>query len=1034
MLQALVDWSLRQRVVILALALVLLLVGFHACRTARLDVFPEFSPPQVVIQTEAPGLSPLDVEQLVTTPLEQSIRGLPRLSTVRSQSLQGLSVITVLFEDGADIYRARQQVAERLTELSGQLPRGVKTPRLAPLTASTGRLLTLGFTSERLSPLELRDRVQWQLRPRLLGIPGVAQITIYGGAVRQFQIEVDPEALAARRLSLNEVVQAAREATGIRGAGFQEDANQRLTVRSEGQIHSVHELGQTVLTTASGTPVLLKDVAHLLEGAEPRFGDASINGVPGVTLVIFKQLDGDTLSITRALEAEMTRLAPELEREGIHYHPALFRQASFIEQAVGNVTSSLLLGALLVAAVLFVFLFNLRTACISLTAIPLSLLGAVVVLWLCGLSLNTLTLGGLAIAVGEVVDDAIIDVENIFRRLRENARREQPLPTLTVILQASLEVRSAVVHATFIVALVFLPIFFLSGLQGRLFAPLGYAYVLAVLVSLLTALTVTPALSLLLLPRAEGSLEPPWVPWMQRNYEHFLRWLDRAFAPLSVATLLLLGGAVVALLQCGGSFLPELRENHFVIHMRGLPGTSLVQSMRTGGQLSQQVRRIPGVQGICQQAGRAELGEDTWGVEYSELELDLHHLDATETEALERKLKASLSEVPGFSFEILPFLSERIKETLSGQTADLAITISGDDLDALDETAQEVAQLLSGVRGQANLRIEAQKGSPELVIRLRPSDAARYGLRNIAILETIQAAGQGVEAAQVHDRNRIVDVMVRLDPAVQRNPSALGDLWLDTPGSNGKPGRVQLKDVADLYLAEGRFLIAHEGGLRRQVVTCNVAGRDVTSFVAEVQQRLDQLSLRPGVHLTLSGEHEARATAQRELLQLSALSGAGITLLLWLAVGTVRRLLLVLINLPFALVGGVAAVYMNGGLLDVGALIGFVTLFGITVRNGLMMISHWQHLHEQDRMPWGAELVYRGARERLAPVLMTALVTGLGLLPIALGSGEAGREIEGPMALVILGGLLTSTALNLVLLPLLYLRHGEPPGNTHLRS
>jgi Cu/Ag efflux pump CusA len=534
MLQAVVSWSLHNRVVVVVLALLLLGAGFYSARNARLDVFPEFAPPQVVIQTEAPGLSPAEVEQLVTQPIEYAVNGIPRLDVLRSRSIQGLSVVTVIFQDGADVYRARQQVGERLAELAGQFPAGVRAPRMAPLTSATGRLLTVGFTGRPLGPADhlaalpgpapglgrlpwaglflagqkyapepglmaVRDAAQWAVRPRLLAVRGVAQVTIFGGEVRQFQVQVDPAALAAHGLTVSDVLDATRQASGVRGAGFLENDRQRSVLRVEGQVRSAAELGRTAVTAAAGTPVLLRDVARVVEGPEPKFGDAAINGGPGVVLIVYKQFDADTLEVTRRVEAELARLEPGLKAQGITYHRALFRQSTFIEHSVGNVTHSLLVGAALVCVVLFVFLFNLRIAFISLTAIPLSLLGAVLVLWGFGVSLNTLTLGGLAIAVGEVVDDAIIDVENIHRRLRENALLPQPRPALAVVLSASLEVRTAVVYATFIVALVFVPVFFLSGLQGRLFSPLGYAYVLAVLASLATAVTVTPALAMILL-------------------------------------------------------------------------------------------------------------------------------------------------------------------------------------------------------------------------------------------------------------------------------------------------------------------------------------------------------------------------------------------------------------------------------------------------------------------------------------------------------------------------------------------------------
>lgn len=1034
MLQAVVAWSLGNRVVVVALAVLLLVLGAYAAGHARRDVFPEFAPPEVVIQTEAPGLSPLEVEQLVTTPVEAAVNGVPRLAVLRSRSIQGLSVVTAIFQDGADVLRARQQVSERLAELGGQLPEEVRPPRLAPLTSATGRLLTVGFTSDRLSPQDVRDQAQWVVRPHLLGVAGVASVAVYGGEVRELQVRVRPDALAARGLTLADVTEAARQASAVRGAGFFENDRQRLTLRAEGQVRSAAALGEALLAPTGGTPVRLRDVADVVDGAAPKFGDAAVNGVPGVVLVVSRQLEADTPKTTRRVEDELERLRPLLERQGIGYHPALFRQASFIEHAVGNVTHSLLVGAVLVGVVLFVFLFNLRTAFISLTAIPLSLLAAVAVLWGLGASLNTLTLGGLAIAVGEVVDDAIIDVENIFRRLRDNARRGHPRSAVEVVLAASLEVRGAVVYATFIVVLVFVPVFFLSGLQGRLFAPLGYAYVLAVLASLGVAVTLTPALALLLLPGASGAEEPPLLRGLQGGYDRLLRGLDRQAPLLLTLTVLLLAAGGWALAGFGGAFLPELRENHFVIHMRGLPGTSLPESMAAGRLVTGLLREHPSVVGVAQQVGRAELGEDTWGVEYSELETDLCP-DETDPARVQRDIRQTLRDVPGYSFEVMPFLTERIKETLSGTTGSVAVKVFGDDLAAVDAAAAEAARVLNDVPGHDNVLVEPQTGTPELVIRVRPEDAARFGLRHGPILEAVHAAFQGATVGEVYDRNRVLDVVVRLDEASRGDPGTVTGLWLPAPLPGGElkdpvteggvtAGRVRLGQVADVFLSDGRFLVAHEGGVRRVAVTSNVRGRDVESFVAEVERRLAGVSWPAGAYYRLGGEHEGKRAAQRELLVLSLAAGAGVLLLLWSAFGSVRRLALLLVNLPFALVGGVAAVWVAGGVLDVGSLIGFVTLFGITLRNGIMMMSHWQHLREEEGLD-GEELVFRGARERLAPVLMTALVTGLGLLPIALGSGQAGREIEGPMALVILGGLVTSTALNLLVLPVLFRRFGH---------
>lgn len=1052
-LQTVVNWSIQNRVVVIVLSAILLAFGFYAVEHSSLDVFPEFVPPQVVVQTEAPGLSANDVEPLVTMPIEQALNGLPGLDVLRSQSIQGLSVCTLIFQGGTDLFRARQIVAERLTEVASQLPVEVKQPRMGPLTSSTGRLLVIGFTSDKLSPLELRDWAQWTLRPRLLAVRGVAQVTLFGGGAREIQVQVDPDTLFAHQLTLTDILDATRQATGVRGAGFIENSQQRSILRVEAQVRSADELGNAVVKVSRGTPVRLRDVAYVREAQEPKAGDAAIDGLLGVTLNVFKQYGADTLETTRRVEDEINRLLPGIERQGIIYHPALFRQADFIRRAVGNVTRSLLVGAVLVAVVLFIFLFNFRTALISLTAIPLSLLGAITVLWIWGVSLNTLTLGGLAIAVGEVVDDAIIDVENIYRRLRENARLEVPRSAAAVVLSASLEVRSAVVYATFIVVLVFVPVFFLSGLQGRLFSPLGYAYALAVMTSLVVALTVTPALSLLLLPPSGGVDEPPTLRKLQRAYERLLRRLDSELTLVVASMVVLVAAAGWTLLRFGGESLPEMRESHFVLHMQGIPGASLPQSMAAGRSVTQALKKIPAVVHVSQQAGRAELSEDTWGVEYSELEVGLKDLGGEDFEIAEQSLKATLRDkLPGFSFEVFSFLSERIQETISGSIAPVVVKIYGDDLADLDRAASDIAGVIGDIPGSDNVRPEPHSGQPELVIRVRPHDAAVHNLRAAHILDAIHTAYQGASVAQAYNRNRIINLVVILDPRTRNQPDSVANLWISIPNPGAAPAlaqsaastrsvssdvaeamkqgplpsseRIQLKQVADVFLSDGRFLFRHEGGVRQQLVTCEYRGRDSQSFVAEAERRVKKLTLPAGVTYTFTGAHEVKRAMDRELLLLGTAAGVFILLILWMAFGSLRRLLLILANLPFALVGGVAVVYMMGGVLDIGSMVGFVTLFGVTTRNSIMMVSHWQHLHEVEGLTWGADLIVRGARERLAPVLMTALVTALGLLPIALSQGQPGSEIEGPMALVILGGLVTSTGLNLLGLPVLYRRFG----------
>jgi CzcA family heavy metal efflux pump len=1022
MLNRIVQFSLRFRGVVIALAGVLIGYGLYVAAHTKLDVFPEFAPPMVTIQTEAPGLSPEQVEQLVTRPVENGINGVPNLESIRSQSIQGLSVVTVVFSEDADIYRARQMVSERLTQVAGDLPQGVAAPKMGALTSSTALFLAIGLTSTNRTQMELRTFADWTMRPRLLGVPGVANVTIFGGDVRQLQIQVKPDRLIALGLDLEDVLTAARKSTGIRGAGFVEDANARMLVRSEGQSVTPQQLGELMLAHHEGRSVRLKDVADVLEAPEPKIGDALIMGERGVILLCQDQYGANTMEVTRAVESALEEMKPLLASEKIIIHPRLFRPANFIQTSLHNVNVSLLIGGVLVVVVLFLFLLDLRTAFISFTSIPLSLLAAVIVLDRFGITLNTLTLGGFAIAIGVVVDDAIIDVENILRRLRENRNLPKPRSLFHVILDASLEVRSAVVYATFIVAAVFMPVLMMCGVQGRLFAPLGTSFILAIMASLAVALTVTPALCYLLLSRIEPHTEPKYVSWLKERHRHWLERLSKRPRTVLVAALLLCLGAAATLPFFGGEFLPEFREGHFILHMAALPGTSLKESLRMGREVTAELLKHPHIRSVSQQAGRAELGEDTWGPHYSELHVDLQPLSGEEAEAIEGEMRQALGKFPGLTFKIMPFLAERMEETISGVTAQYVVNIFGDDLDVLDQKAGEIRQVVSQVRGAVDVEMESQPGLQETVARLRPERLLQLGFRPVDVMDAIQTAYQGTVVAQTYEGNKVFDVTVILHPSNRKSAATLGDLML----RNADGLRVPLRELAEIYSANSRYVVSHDGARRRQQVSCNIAGGDAAAFAKEARKQIEsKVSLPSGYYLVYSGSAEAQDKARHDLLIHSLIAAVVIVLLLAIEFRTARNLALILANLPFALVGGVLAVFATGGLLSIGSLVGFVTLFGITMRNSIMMISHFEHLVQKEGMTWGLDAAIRGASERLLPILMTALVTALGLLPLAIGAGEAGREIEGPMAIVILGGLLTSTVLNLLVLPTLALRYGK---------
>jgi CzcA family heavy metal efflux pump len=1030
MLNWIVHFSLRFRGVIVALACITIGYGVYVTAHSKLDVFPNFVPPEVTVQTEAPGLSSEQVEVLVTTPLENNINGLGEMASMRSESIQGLSVITIVFTEGVDIFRARQLLAEKLNEVAPLLPAGVKAPQMSALTSATMDLLKVGLVSDKISPMELRTFADWTIKPRLLAVPGVARCIVFGGDVRQLQIQVVPDKLVAYNLSISDVMTAAKASSAVMGAGFIETPTQRIVIQTEGEALTPEILGNVEVAHHEGQSVHLRDVTIVREGAEPKFGDSLVQGQPCVLLSLASQYGANTMEVTRAVEAALAELKPVFEHEGVTVYPRLHRPATFIETSLNNIKHSLYLGGILVAVVLFLFLGHFRTAFISLTAIPLSLLTAIIVMNKLGITLNTITLGGLAIAIGEVVDDAIIDVENIFRRLRENTKLAKPRPIFNVVFDASIEVRSAVVYATFIVALVFLPVLALTGLQGSFFAPLALSYILAIMASLAVALTLTPALSLLFFSKGvRDGKEPRVQTALKRIYGGILNFISRWPKAIMLVVLLICAGAFLALPQFGSEFLPEFREGHYVVQAQMTPGTSLAEMRRLSTQISNELLKIKSIATVENQIGRAESGEDTWGTHRCEFHIELKDTPGEEQETVQKQIRAALDKFPGIQSEVVTFLGDRISETIAGETAPVVINIFGDDLDAIDAKAAEVVKVLQAVPGATNVVLASPPGEPRISVRLRPERMAQFGFRPTDILEAIQTGYQGAVVTDVHRGNQIVPLAVILDEASRRDPEGIGSLLMSNAGGL----RMPLRELAEVFLTDGRYSIMHEGARRRQVVTCVPQGRDVTSFVADAQKQIAaKVNFPKGVYPIFTGAAEATAKAQRELLLNSSIAAAGILLLLIVVTGTWRNLLLILVNIPFALVGGVLAVFITThfgdageGGLTIGSLVGFVTLFGITTRNSIMMISHFEHLVHVEGMTWGLEAAIRGASERLIPILMTALVTALGLLPLAIGSGEAGREIEGPMAMVILGGLITSTALNLLVLPTLALRYGK---------
>ena len=816
---------------------------------------------------------------------------------------------------------------------------------------------------------------------------------------------------------------AARRSTGVRGAGFIDTKNQRIVFQSEGQSLKPDDIARTVLLSRGAASITLGNVADVVDAPEPPIGGAGIQGRPGVILNVAEQYAADTLKVTQKVEAALEELRPALQADGITIHSDLFRPANFINTATSNVRDSLILGGVLVIVVLFLFLFDLRTAAISCTAIPLSLLAATLVLEWLGASLDTMTLGGLAIAIGVVVDDAVIDVENIVRRLRENRRSSPQQPLARVVLDATLEVRSAVVYATFAVILVVLPVMTLSGTAGRLFAPLGLAYSMAVLASLAVALTVTPALSMALLADRVPTRDPPVIRWTRAGYQRLLRRLAQRPRTLIAAAAMLTIAGCAALPFFGGGFIPELKEGHFVVHMSAVPGTSIDESLRIGARITDALRQLHEVRSVAQRVGRAEESEDTWGPHYSEFEVDLKPgLSGDDAEKAQGTIRRTFAGFVGVNAAVMTFLTERIEETFSGYTAAVAVNVFGNDLDLLDRKAQEIARTLEQTPGATDVQVQSPPGLPQLTIRLRKPDLERWGFDAVEVLELIRAAYQGDVVGQTYEGNQVFNVMTILDAASRDNITKVGDLPMRSPGG----AYVLLKQVADIYQTSGRYQVLHEGARRLQTVTANVAGTDLISFVKAAKALIRaKVELPAGTYIQFAGASEAESRSLRDLMVNSLIAAIGIILLLSIITRNWRNLLLVLANLPFALVGGVLAVFATGGVLTLGGMVGFVTLFGISLRNSILMIAHYEHLVDVEGSPWGLETAVAGAADRLTPILMTSIVTGLGILPLAVGMNDPGREIQGPMAIVILGGLFTSMALNLLVLPTLALRYGR---------
>jgi len=1020
-MKRLIQWSIDHHWMVIAMSVLLAACGLWVARDMPVDVFPDLTAPTVTILTEGRGMAPEEMESLVTFPIEASINGASGVRRVRSATALGIAVVWVEFDWGTDIFGARQIVAEKLALVSGTLPPQVERPVLAPISSIMGEILFFAISSDADDPLSLRTVADTVVRRRLLAIAGVSQVTPLGGAERQFQVIAHPDQLRANSVSVTELLDAVRGASQNTSAGIYTEGPQEYVLQTVGRVRTPAEIGESLVVLRGTRSVLIRDVADVREGGALKRGEGSRSGMPAVIVGVQKQPGANTIELTKRLDRELDVLQQELPR-GMTIDRKIFRQSDFIEVAVDNVIKALRDGGLLVIVIVLCFLANVRAATITLTAMPLSLAAAVLVLRAFGATINTMTLGGMAIAIGALVDDAIIDVENVVRRLRENNAQppDQRRPTAAVVRDATLEIRTSIVFATIIIVMVFLPIFGLSGVEGRLLAPLAVAYIVSLMASLAVAVVVTPALCYAFLPGARSILKghEGWlVRTLKARYASFLPHVLDHPGIVAVLSLAVLAAAGVAITRMGSAFLPEFHEGSLTVQANTLPGTSLAKSDEIGKRVEQILLSQPEVVATARRTGRAELDEHVQGVEAAEIDVGLKDTGRPRAELL-ADLRRGFSTLPGTNVTIGQPISHRIDHMLSGTRANIAVKVFGDDLQTLRRLGERVREAMSRVPGVVDLSLEQQMDIPFVRFVLDRSAIARYGLHADDVTRAVETSFAGATVGRIFDRGTSFDLVVKFDQASYADFERLADLPVDT-----HEGRVPIRLLANVRREEGPNMILRENVQRRIVISANVAGRDLGGVVDDIRAAVTRSAPMPaGYRVEYGGQFESQQSASQRLMVLGIGVVAGLFMLLVLAFGYPRDAFLIMLNLPLALIGGVAGVFLAGGVLSVASMIGFITLFGIATRNGIMLVSHIHHLIHEEGITDFRDAVERGARERLIPILMTAMAAGLALIPLALGGGKTGSEIQTPMAIVILCGLMTSTLLNMIVVPTLYLR------------
>jgi CzcA family heavy metal efflux pump len=1019
MLDAIIKGSLRQRLVVVVTSIVLFIAGAYVVYEMPVDVFPDLTAPTVTVMTEAHGMAPEEVEQLVTLPIETATNAASGVRRVRSSTSKGFSIVWVEFEWGTDIYQARQIVNEKLSLVSNRLPEEVPPPVMAPITSIMGEIMLVSVESDRHSELEIRTAADWEIRRRLLAIPGVAQVVPIGGGVKQYQVRVDPDKLKAYDVTLDQVMEATESSNENFSGGFFQQYSQQYTIRGIGRAHSLEDIKQSVVAERNNQPITIGDVANVTIDAARKIGDASVNGDQAVIISIKKQPDTNTLELTERVDETLAQIEQNLP-EGFTINTHIFRQADFIGLAIENVIEALRDGAILVVIILLLFLANIRTTMISLTAIPLALISSVFVLEFFDITINTMTLGGMAIAVGVIVDDAIIDVENVFRRLRENAKlsESEQKPAMQVVFEGSKEIRTSIINATLIIMIVFIPLFFLSGLQGRMLQPLGLAYIVSIGASLIIAMTVTPVLCYYLLPgqAAKGKLEESWfTKKLKSGYYRVLDSILRYKKSVLTGTLVLFLGTLVMVPYLGSSFLPEFNEGTLVISAVTIPGTGLDESNEIGQRIEKILLNHPAVTSTARRTGRAELSEHAQGVNASEINADLDIPENKTKEQVLEELRADLSVVSGTNITIGQPLGHRIDHMLSGTRANIAVKIFGPDLYRLRTLAEEVRGQMEGVEGVVDLSVEQQQNVPQVQVRPDRRALARYGMNIGDLSEKIDVAFAGETVSQIIEGDKLFDLMVRYDQEHRGSIKSVRNADLTLEDGTVVP----LSELASIKSRSGPNTISRENVQRKIVVSANVAERDLRGTVNAISANVSEnINFPQGYFVEYGGQFESQAQATRTISLLSIVAILLIYLLLYLEFSSLKTALLVMVNLPFALIGGIVIVWFTSGIVSIASLVGFITLFGIATRNGILIVSHYQYLRWEEGKAF-MQAIRQGAMERLNPILMTALTAGLALIPLALAAGEPGNEIQSPMAQVILGGLISSTLLNMIVIPAL---------------